>query len=315
MTILECANLLSSMDDILLLTHKNPDGDTIMSAAALCRALRRMHKTAYLYPNQQITKNLLPFAEALFAPESFAPEYVVSVDTAKENLFPVGFDGMVDLAIDHHRSNSHFALEELIGSEYSACGEIIQQLIVELTGTLTKTEATLLFIALTTDNGAFQYANTNEKSFYSAAELLRAGADLPILMHHFFRRTSIARLRLEGMIFSQMHVYHEERVIIASVTRKMMLDAGATEDDCSDLAGVLNRAGDGCVLIMIREAEDGSSKVSVRTAPGFGSSRAICAAFGGGGHEMAAGCTIPLPPEKAEPALLDVVEEVCRDQL
>ena len=124
MTVAECAKLLGSKDGILLLTHKNPDGDTVMSAAALCRALRRKNKKACLYPNPQITAKQLPFAEKLFAPEGYEPEHVIAVDLAAENLFPEGFSGPVDLCIDHHPSNPHYALKgDLVLPESSpACG-------------------------------------------------------------------------------------------------------------------------------------------------------------------------------------------------
>ena len=314
MTVAECAKLLGSKDGILLLTHKNPDGDTVMSAAALCRALRRKNKKAYLYHNPQITKKMLPFVDKLFAPENFVPKYIVSVDIATENLFPQGFDGKVDFAIDHHPSNSHFAAAELIDAERSACGEIVQKLIVALAGKLTKTEATLLYIALTTDTGAFQYANTDEQTFRSAAELVHAGADAHAVMLHFFRKTSLARLRLEGMIYSGLHVYHGGKLVIATVTLEMMRTAEATEDDCDDLAGLSGRAEDALMNVTIRELEDGNSKISVRSAPGV-SSLAVCAAFGGGGHELASGCTIQATPEKAEKLLLDVIDELCGAQM
>ena len=314
MTVSECAKLLGSKDGILLLTHKNPDGDTVMSAAALCRALRRKNKKAYLFRNTKITPRMLPFVDKLFAPESFVPKYVVSVDVAPANLFPTGFDGKVDLAIDHHPSNSHFASAELIDAERSACGEIVQKLIIALTGKLTKTEATLLYIALTTDTGAFQYANTDEQTFLSAAELLHAGADAHAVMLHFFRKTSLARLRLEGMIYSGLHVYHAGKLVMAPVTLEMMRTAEATEDDCDDLAGLSGRAENALMNVTIRELEDGSCKISVRSAPGV-SSLAVCSAFGGGGHELASGCNIQAGPEKAEKLLLDVIDELCGAQL
>ena len=314
MTIGDCAKLLNSQDQILLLTHKNPDGDTVMSAAALCRALRRKNRKAYLYRNSQITAKQLPFVEKLFAPDTFVPGYTVSVDVATENLFPQGFSGTVDLCIDHHPTNTHFATQELIDADCSACGEIVQKLIRALTGRLTKTEATLLYIALTTDTGAFQYANVNENTFRSAAELLQAGADSSAVMMHFFRKTSLPRLRLEGSIYSGLHVYRDGRLVIANVTRQMMEEAGATEDDCDDLAGLSGRAENSLMNVTIRELADGSSKISVRSAPGI-SSGAVCAAFGGGGHELAAGCTIAASPAKAEAMLLDVIDELCGDQL
>ena len=340
MTLEECSRLLLQHDDILLLTHKNPDGDTVMSAAALCRALRRKNRRAFLYPNPQLTNKQRPFVEKLLAPENFRPKFVVAVDIATEQLFPNGYpDSLspedpgqkastlepagqktfsparkVDLCIDHHPSNSHYAAQELIDAGRSACGEIVQQLIVEMTGKLTKNEATLLLIALTTDTGAFQYANVNEDTFLSAAALLRAGADHQRVMLHFFRKTRLPRLRLEGMLYDGLHVYRDGKLVVATVTREMMERAGATEDDCDDLAGLSGRVESALMNVTIRELPDGSSKASVRSAPGI-SSGAVCAALGGGGHELAAGCTLQLPPEEAEKLLLDVIEAVCGDQL
>ncbi|MBQ5427988.1 MAG: DHH family phosphoesterase, partial [Oscillospiraceae bacterium] len=197
MTVQECVKWLASHDNYLLVTHKNPDGDTVMSAAALCRALRRKNKKACLYPNPQITAKQLPFAEKLFAPEGYEPEFVIAVDLATENLFPEGFSGPVDLCIDHHPSNTHYALKgDLVLPESSSCGEVILQLILDWTGKVTKNEATLLYIALTTDTGAFQYANVNAASYRAAAILMDAGAEHTKVMTHFFRKTSEARLRL-----------------------------------------------------------------------------------------------------------------------
>ena len=164
------------------------------------------------------------------------------------------------------------------------------------------------------NTGAFQYANTDEQTFLSAAELLHAGADAHAVMLHFFRKTSLARLRLEGMIYSGLHVYHDGKLVMAPVTLEMMRAAEATEDDCDDLAGLSGRAENALMNVTIRELEDGSCKISVRSAPGV-SSLAVCSAFGGGGHELASGCTIQAGPEKAEKLLLDVIDELCGAQL
>ena len=205
-------------------------------------------------------------------------------------------------------------MEKLLDAERSSCGEIVQQLIIGLNGKMTKSEATLLYIALTTDTGAFQYANVNEGTYRSAAELLRAGADHSSVMVHFFRKVSLARLRLEGLIYSGLHIHRDGKLVVATVTQEMMEHAGATEDDCDDLAGLSGRAENALMNITIRELKDGSSKVSVRSAPGV-SSNAVCSALGGGGHELAAGCTLQIPPDQAEKLLLEVIDAVCGDQL
>ena len=305
----ECANLLKQHDGFLLVTHKNPDGDTVCSAAALCSALRRAGKSAYLYPNPQIIEKMQPYAAPYYAPDGFEPTYRVAVDVATEELFPRGFTGPVDLCVDHHPTNSHYAGEELIRAEKSSCGEIILDLIKSLCGDVTREEATMLYVAVTTDTGCFQYANTSYQTLGAGAELLRLGADGYTVTTSFFRKVSIARMKLEGMIYSNMSFHRDGKVVIAPVTLDMMDRAGATEDDCDDLAGLSGRA-EGCdINVTIRELQDGSSKISVRSVPGV-SSTAICAAFGGGGHEMAAGCTIPCAPEKAKEMLLAVIDEV-----
>lgn len=305
----ECARLLSERDNILLVTHKNPDGDTMGSAAALCSALRRKGKTAWLYPNDAVIEKLLPYVKAYFAPADFSPAYIVSVDVATEKMFARGFEAAVNLCIDHHPTNSHYAPKELIRADRSSCGEIVLELIKALCGSVERNEATLLYIAVSTDTGCFQYSNTNARTLEAAAELLKRGANNAEINLKFFRKISPARMKLEGMIYSGMSFHREGKVTVATVTRQMMAQAGATEDDCDDLAGLAGKAEGSVVSITIREQEDGSSKISVRSMPEVSSSD-ICAVFGGGGHAMAAGCTISSPPEKAKRMLLAVVDEV-----
>lgn len=307
----DCAKLLLSKDNILLVTHKNPDGDTMSSAAALCSALRRAGRRAYLYPNADVIEKLCPYVERYFAPADFVPAYFVSVDVATENMFAKGFEGTIDLCVDHHPTNSHYARHELIRDDRSSCGEIVFELIKALGGKVTREEATLLYIAVTTDTGCFQYANVNARTLSTAAELLRLGADNLEVSKVFFRKISKARMTLEGMIYSGMGFYRDGKVTIATVTREMMERSGATENDCDDLAGLAGKAESSIVSITIKELPNGESKVSVRSNPEVSSSD-ICAVFGGGGHAMAAGCTIPCPPEKAKEMLLAVIDEVWR---
>ena len=236
------------------------------------------------------------------------PLCTVSVDIATPSLFAEGYEGEVELLIDHHPTNSHFAPNELIRAEKSACGEIVLEVIKCLCGSVTPEEATLLYIAVTTDTGCFQYANTNSDTFAAASELLRNGAKAHMVSETFFRKVSLARLKLEGMIYSNMVFYRDGKVVISLITREMLEKSGAGKDDFDDLAGLSGRA-EGCdINITIREQESGSSKVSIRSRPGV-SSTAIASVFGGGGHEMAAGCTIPAGPEKAREMLLAVIDE------
>ncbi len=309
MTAQECSQLLLSKNNILIITHTNPDGDTLCSAAALCSALRRAGKRANLFRNPAVTTKYMPHVEKYFAPKSFKSKYIVSVDVATEKMFAEGFDGAIDLCIDHHPTNSHYAKKELVCPDKAACGEIVLAVIKEMCGGITQEEADLLYIAVTTDTGCFQYLNTNAATFRAAAELLEYGADTGMVNVKFFRKASRARLKLEGMIYSAMGFYRDGKISVAIITKEMLRQAGAGEEDCDDLAGLAGRAEGASVNITIRERDNGSSKVSVRTGRDVSSSD-ICAVFGGGGHAMAAGCTIDCPPEKARDMLLAVIDEV-----
>lgn len=311
MKAVDCAKLLLSRDNFLILTHRNPDGDTLGSAGALCHALRRMGKTAWLFPNPDITDHFRPLVERYLAPGDFAGEYTLAVDIAAETQFPKGFEGKVDLGIDHHPSNSRYASRLLLQEQRASCGEIMLRVIKAMCGNVSKAEADLLYTAVSTDTGCFLYGNTDAECLRAAAELLEYGAENGKLNLYLFRKVSPARIRLEGLINSSLEFYRDGTIVVAIVTREMLQRAGATPDDCDDLANLPGRARGGILSVLIREGEDGSSRISLRSSPEVDCSR-ICAVFGGGGHAMAAGCTIQAPPTRARDILLEVVNEVWR---
>lgn len=304
-----CAKLLLTHEDILILTHMNPDGDTASCAAALCSALRRGGRRAYVFPNPQMGRKLRPYCEKYYAPAGFKAKYVVSVDIADEKLFCLGYDGKVDLCIDHHPSNTHFAEKNFVQDEKASCAQIIMGIILSMNADLTQEEATVLYIGLSTDTGCFQYNNTDAEAFEAAAELMRCGADNRGVNTVFFRKVSSARLKLESMIYDTMRFYRGGRIAVATVTQDMLRRTGAVEDDLDDLAGLAGRSEKSLVNITIREKENGCCRVSVRSSPGVNSSD-ICKVFGGGGHAAAAGCTIEGTPEHVRDLLVGVVEEV-----
>ena len=311
MNSLKAAETLLTYDGLLIITHKNPDGDTLCSAAALCSAMRRAGRRAYLYPNPQITERYLPYVQQYFAPEEFKPRYYVAVDVAAEDMFCRGFSGNVDFCVDHHPSNPHYAAGDYVVPEYSSCGEIVCELIEQMNGDLTHEEANLIYIALTTDTGCFCHTNTNAHSFQTAARLTEYGADIGEINRKFFKKASAARIKLESMIYSQMKLYENGELVVAKVTQDMMKEAGATENDCDDLADLPTRVESERIAVLIREQDNGSSKLSVRSCEGIDSSK-ICAVFGGGGHYLASGCTINTSPDRAEKLIVDVIREAMK---
>jgi phosphoesterase RecJ-like protein len=308
-TIAEAAAALTAHDRILLLTHLRPDGDSLCSAAALCSALRRMGKTAALFPNPEITDTYAGMVAAYLAPPAAAWDYIVSVDVAGPEMLPLGFSGAVDLCIDHHPSNPGFAALTVLGPDKASCGEVVLALVERLCPPLTPEEANLLYAAVSTDSGCFRYGNTTAETLRAAAHLIDCGADSHRLNKELFLSSSPARLRLEGMIYSDIHSYRNNQINFAVVTLQMMREAGTVEDDCEDLASLPGRIRGGVVNITIRELEENRCKASVRTNELVDAS-VVCRKLGGGGHKMAAGCTLSVSPAEMERLLLAAVDEV-----
>ena len=308
MNVIECAKWLKEQDNILLLTHVRPDGDTLGSAAALCSALRRSGKKAALYNNPDITEKYYKYVSA-YIEDSFAYDCAVAVDVAEKHMLCSGFEGGVQLCIDHHPSNSNYADELLLNAGKAACGEIVLDVIKALCGNVSPEEASLLYMAVSTDCGCFRYANVTAETFAAASVLIGYGAQVQKLNFDLFRQVSKARIVLEGLICSGLKFYADGKIVVATVTEKMMQEACATENDCDDIAGIPGRVA-GCVLsLVIRELAPGRCKVSARSHPGFDCS-ALCARFGGGGHKMASGCTVDASPEETLEMLVQAALEV-----
>ena len=310
MELAECARFLQAHDNYLVVTHRRPDGDTLGCAGALCHALRRMGKTAWIYPNPETTETYLPFIGKFFAPEDFVPGTRVAVDVAEAGILCRGYDGPVDLWIDHHASRTDRS-PALVRPEKASCGEIILELTEALLGAPDPEEADLLYIAVSTDTGCFCYANTDAQTHRAAARLLDAGARLAPLNKLLFRTKSRARLSLEGQVFSTMRSYRKNAINVAVITLEMLRTSGVTENDCDDLANLAGLVSGNRVAITVRElsAEPPVCKISLRT-DGSVDASAVCGRFGGGGHRMASGCEIALAPEEAAQAVQAAVEEL-----
>ena len=315
MTYTEAAAWLRAHDRYLILTHKRPDGDTIGCAAALCRGLRGLGKTAHICPGTGETHLFTPYLEGLLAPEGYEPDTVVSVDIAVRGLFTKSgepwLERGVDLAIDHHPSQEFFARETCLDAGRAACGEIIYEILNELGQVNTET-AVPLYVAVSTDTGCFQYGNTTADTHRVAAALMATGMDVFPLNKRHFRTKTWARLQVERLIVERMHRYEDGKIAVAPVSLSLMDEAGATEEDMEDIAAFLGQIEGVETSVTIRELEDGACKLSVRTSGGLNATR-VCALLGGGGHAAAAGCTVGGTLEQAESAILDAIRQVERD--
>ncbi len=315
LTIKEVADWLRVHDNYLILTHRRPDGDTLGCAAALCKMLRGIGKTAWLLQNVEVTENYAPYVEGLWAAEDYAHDTVVSVDLAALGLFPDNagqFKDKVDLAIDHHPSYENFGALCCVRPECAACGEILYEVAVEL-GQLTQDAALPLYVAVSTDTGCFVYSNVTANTHRVAAALMETGLDVRFVNKKHFRTKSKKRLALEGRLLSEMEYFDDGRIVVVQVPQSLQTELELTENDMDDLAALGGLVeGQDCSITM-KELPNGDWKISVRTGPRVNAT-AVCAKFGGGGHKAASGCSIKgMGQDEAKRAIVRAAMEVAGD--
>ena len=310
MTTAEAARLLLGWDRLLLLTHVRPD-DTVGSAAALCRALRDLGKTAYLLPNPELTATYAPYAAPYTAPEGFVPDRVVSVDIAALSLLPENarpYGERIDLAIDHHPSQGFFARETCLEADSAACGEIVYDIITRLTP-VTPDIALPLYVAVSTDTGCFVYSNTTPRTHRIAAALMDCGIDAAPVNKALFRTKSRTRLAMEAWMAEWAEYYDHDRVVVMQIPLSLCLDYKATEADVEELSSLAALVEGTDCGVTLRELKDGRVKISLRTGPRVNATE-VCALLGGGGHAAAAGATLHGTLSEVKQAVLQAIDMV-----
>jgi phosphoesterase RecJ-like protein len=307
----ETAAWLKGHNNYLILTHRRPDGDTVGSAGALVQGLREIGKTAYIFNNVETTPRYGSYIKEFIAPDDFEPDEIIIVDTASYELFPKSsesFEGRISLSIDHHPSNSLYAHNTCLDASTASNGEIIYDILMELSGKISEKSAECIYVAVSTDTGCFSFANTTSNTLLVASKAIEAGANHVRINRKLFRTRSRARITIEGMIYSGLEFYFDGKVCISSVSGDMMREAGADDDDVDDIASIPGSVkGVQCGVTMRELSGPSDCKVSVRTSPTV-NANAIASNFGGGGHAMASGFSLEVPMAEGKLRLLEVLK-------
>lgn len=302
LSVSRAAELLMQRDNITLLCHRRPDGDTVGSAFALYYALKTLGKEVrvlcadplpklydYLYPGYKPGR-------ILYEPV----EYVVAVDVATAGMLgslEERYGTMVDLCIDHHPSNSDYAAQTCLWSEAGACAEPVAAIIKAIGLPVSGRIAECIYTGLATDTGGFRYSNTSAGSMRLAAEIMESGVDTALLNTRIFESESKAKVLAEAAMMSALQFYADDRIAVMPVTLAVRAATGVTGEELEDVAGIPRKIEGVQLGITIKEHED-ECHISLRSKEPV-SADEIAKAFGGGGHRFAAGCTIKASVEEA----------------
>lgn len=308
LTVPAAADMLRAADRIWILTHQFPDGDTLGSGFALCRALRHMGKQAQVLCGDPIPEKY-DYLMADLPQQEFEPAFICAVDVADaallgESLLPLA--DRVELCIDHHASHREYEQNLLLDSSCGANAMIVLQVIDALEVPVDAPMADCLYTGIATDTGCFKYSNVTPLTHRMAARLMECGAHADPINRAMFDIKSRERLAMERLALGSMRYYCNDKVAAMVITEDMIRESGVTEGDMEGLSPLPRQIEGVWVGLTLRQKADGNYKVSVRTG-NHADAAQICGLLGGGGHARAAGCTLTGSPETVIETLLDAV--------
>ena len=303
----QAAAMLRNADNILILCHKNPDGDTIGCGSALYYALASLGKTAAVLCSDPIPRRLSYTRPRLFRGE-FEPGLVVAVDVAGTQLF--GDSGLmpsysrrVDLCIDHHAGNNGYAQYTLLNPEAAAAAELLWEVIEAMGVQLDSQMADCLYTGLATDTGCFRFANTKAKTHRVAARLMEAGARVEELNTLLFATKPRGQMEAQRIARSHLEYALDGRCALIWLDRDEIEASQADPSDLEELTALPIGIEGVKIGLTFRQQPGGSWRVSIRTANGV-DAVAVARRLGGGGHLRASGCELLGTLDNAKSAVL-----------
>ena len=304
----KAAEMLLNMDNIVILTHQNPDGDTLGCAFALYTTLKAHGKKVRVENEKAIPKKY-SFLFENYVEEDFKAENIVAVDIASTSLFGKGmerYNNAVDLCIDHHKSNTMYAKTTVLNSTVAAACEIVYDIIMQMDGDISDHALLCVYTGISTDCGCFKYSNTTAKAHEVAAKSIERQIDIYKVNHLMFESKSREQLDIESVAMANLQFFYGNRVAMTVITHDMLEKTGAEESDLDALPAMTRQIQGVEVGVVIKERSVGEFKISLRTGKAPDAS-AICSNFGGGGHCGAAGCTIYGSAEEAANKIIEAI--------
>jgi bifunctional oligoribonuclease and PAP phosphatase NrnA len=312
----EFDNIVKTSKNILIISHVNPDGDTLGTMCALRSAiyhqykkkpemlvLSKIPKIYEFLPNIKEAKTLDKFDK------SREYDLVITVDVAS-------LDRIIDaqilfekakftVNIDHHRTNNNYGDLAFVEPKASSSGEVAYRIMKKLDWNLQDKNldtVTCVYVAILTDTGGFRFENTNPKVFKVAAELTDMGISPRELYKKCYESKSKSVVLFQNYCVSNAVFLKNDKIAYAIIYKKDMEKFGVGDDSTDGIAETLRAITSTEVSFVLRETDSKACKVSMRSKNVDISE--ICSKFGGGGHKFAAGCTVKSNCEDAIKKLL-----------
>jgi phosphoesterase RecJ-like protein len=304
-TISNIAEALLEASNIAILTHIQPDGDAIGSSLALMFILRRMGKNVKVFCQDPVPGSLkfLPNWEEISTPQtSNNKDYIaIALDVSDEGRLGSCFDILKNakksMQMDHHATNSFFADINLVDSSVAATGMLVFRLAKELGANIDKDIATYLYTAISGDTGNFCFPSVTDETFDQMAQLMRAGLDIAANAQQLHLLKSLGNIRMIGSALTSLKIKAGGRLSAMCLLKEDFLNNNAKLEEADGIVNLGLYIHGVEAAYLATETKDGI-KFNLRCLKPYDVS-SVAEQFGGGGHMLAAGCTIENSMDKA----------------
>ena len=316
-------SIIKNSKNILLVSHINPDGDTLGSMCGLYSLIKDNLKKKcdmVAVSDVPVTYSFLPYVDEVkhISQYDLSREYdlVITIDVAAidrcaeaEKLFKKAKN---TINIDHHETNIGYAGINIIEPQAAATGEIILEIAEKLDWKISLETATNLYVAIVTDTGCFKFSNTTQRTMECAGKLISLGVNPSEIYQKCYESSSKDMVLFQSYCVNKAEFLNDDKIAYTIVYKKDLEKFNNQGEDFTDgLTEKLRAIRSTEVAFVVKELNSTTSKVSMRSKTR--DIAQVCSAFGGGGHKLAAGAVIKATPKKAVDMLLEEIKKKLYD--
>lgn len=315
MTIEQLDISIKNSKNILLVSHINPDGDTLGSICGMYHLIKNNYKKN---ADMVIVSKLPSVYE--FLPEIDKAKFIEDMDLSREYDLVINLDvasidrcenakilfdkAKTTFNIDHHETNNSYAQFNIVEPYASATGEVLYEIAKKLEWKISKESAICLYTAILTDTGGFRFSNTTQKTMAYAGELLSFGVEPSDVFQKCYESQSKDMVLFQSYCVNKAKFNDDDKIAYTVVYKKDLEKFNYNGDDFTDgLTEKLRAIKTTQVAFVVKELNANTSKVSMRSRQK--DIAKVCSAFGGGGHKLAAGAVIKADVETSVKMILD----------
>lgn len=289
----EILNKIDKAEHIVLISHVNPDADSLGSASAMYSfLLQNYKKVSWFCKTEDINQKLsfVPWFEKIKTSFPISADLAISFDCADKKR--LGTEIECDLInIDHHESNSNYGDINFVKPDFISTTAVLYDFFKVNNVKINKKMATALYAGLIEDSDCFISKNVDGTTFALAKELIDSGADFQLCNKKIMKSTSLSALKIKGYMLRNISLECDARVAVFCVSYEDMKSTGAMGEDCEDALSESLYLPYVEVALLLRQNSDYTIKGSIRSNNDINVS-AIAGYFGGGGHRNRAGFII-----------------------